>query len=166
MIEASEGLGGFVALPESDLFEVEYWELEQAKLGKSQSKPSLSGEVALVSGASSGIGRACAQALLNRGAAVIGLDINTVSDPENNPSFCEIVADVTDPIALRNAIDAGVQRFGGIDVVVAAAGIFGGIPGVPPAMPSVPAGLPAPARVPVPAPLITSFRSSNHASRL
>ena len=32
VIEASEGLGGFVALPESDLFEVEYWELEQAKL--------------------------------------------------------------------------------------------------------------------------------------
>ena len=78
-----------------------------------------------MSGASSGIGRACAQALLNRGAAVIGLDINTVSDPENNPSFCELVADVTEPIALRSAIDAGVQRFGGIDVVVAAAGIFG-----------------------------------------
>ena len=125
VIEASEGLGGFVALPESDLFEVEYWELEQAKLGKSQSKPSLSGEVALVSGASSGIGRACAQALLNSGAAVIGLDIKTVSDPENNASFCELVADVTDPIALRSAIDVGVQRFGGIDVVVAAAGIFG-----------------------------------------
>jgi len=126
VIEASEGLGGFVALPESDLFEVEYWELEQAKLTKSESKPSMSGEVALVSGSSSGIGRACAQALLGQGAAVIGIDIKPFdSDQEENSSFCELVADVTDPAALRTAVDVGVQRFGGIDMVVAAAGIFG-----------------------------------------
>lgn len=126
VIEAAEGLGGFVALPESDLFEVEYWELEQAKLGTSGSKPPMSGEIALVTGSSSGIGRACAQALLNQGAAVIGIDINRpVSDTGNTPSFCELVADVTDPDALRAAVDVGVQRFGGIDMVVAAAGIFG-----------------------------------------
>jgi rhamnose utilization protein RhaD (predicted bifunctional aldolase and dehydrogenase)/NAD(P)-dependent dehydrogenase (short-subunit alcohol dehydrogenase family) len=126
VIEAAEGLGGFVALPESDLFEVEYWELEQAKLGKSGSKPPMSGEVALVTGSSSGIGRACAQALLKEGATVIGIDISTPpAGGDNDPSFYELAADVTDADALRSAVDAGVQRFGGIDMVVAAAGVFG-----------------------------------------
>ena len=126
VIEAAEGLGGFAALPEADLFEVEYWELEQAKLGASGSRPPMSGEVALVTGSSSGIGRACAEALLKQGAAVIGLDINTaITGQENSSSFCELVADVTDPNAVSAAVDTGVQRFGGIDMVVAAAGIFG-----------------------------------------
>ena len=68
VIEASEGLGGFVALPESDLFEVEYWELEQAKLKKSGASPPLAGEVAVVTGSAPGIGQACVNALLSQGA--------------------------------------------------------------------------------------------------
>jgi len=124
VIEASEGLGGFVALPESDLFEVEYWELEQAKLKKSSSSPSMSGEVAVVTGSASGIGRACVEALLNQGAAVIGIDLNT-SQATETPDFLELAADVTDQASLVAAIDTGVRRFGGIDIVVAAAGIFG-----------------------------------------
>ena len=124
VIEASEGLGGFVALPETDLFEVEYWELEQAKLAKSGGSPALAGEVALVTGSASGIGRACADALIRQGAAVIGIDLNTSGDPAN-PSLLELSADVTDRESLTAAVQAGVERFGGIDIVVAAAGIFG-----------------------------------------
>ena len=124
VIEASEGLGGFVALPETDLFEVEYWELEQAKLAKSGGSPSLSGEVALVTGSASGIGKACAESLISQGAAVIGIDLNTSSDPVGS-SLLELTADVTDRESLAAAVHAGVERFGGIDIVVAAAGIFG-----------------------------------------
>tara|TARA_Y100000768_G_scaffold352089_2_gene303426 strand:- start:3557 stop:5530 length:1974 start_codon:yes stop_codon:yes gene_type:complete len=124
VIEASEGLGGFVALPETDLFEVEYWELEQAKLAKSGGSPPLSGEVALVTGSASGIGKACAESLISQGAAVIGIDLNTSSDPVGS-SLLELTADVTDRESLAAAIHAGVERFGGIDIVVAAAGIFG-----------------------------------------
>ncbi|MDP6902180.1 MAG: bifunctional aldolase/short-chain dehydrogenase [Acidimicrobiales bacterium] len=124
VIEASEGLGGFVALPETDLFEVEYWELEQAKLAKSGQPPAMSGEVAVVTGSASGIGRACTEALLSQGAAVIGIDLNTSETPVT-PSFLELTADVTDPESLATAVTTGVERFGGIDIVVAAAGIFG-----------------------------------------
>ena len=124
VIEAAEGLGGFVALPETDLFEVEYWELEQAKLAKSGGSPPLSGEVALVTGSASGIGRACAESLISQGAAVIGIDLNTSADPVG-PSLLELTADVTDRESLAAAVQAGVERFGGIDIVVAAAGIFG-----------------------------------------
>jgi rhamnose utilization protein RhaD (predicted bifunctional aldolase and dehydrogenase) len=59
IIQRAERLGGWQALPERDIFEVEYWELEQAKLRKSSSPPPFQGEVALVTGAASGIGKAC-----------------------------------------------------------------------------------------------------------
>jgi len=124
VIEASEGLGGFVALAETDLFEVEYWELEQAKLAKSGQPPAMSGEVAVVTGSASGIGLACAEALISRGAVVIGIDLNK-SGTSLTPSFLELTADVTDPASLATAVATGVERFGGIDIVVAAAGIFG-----------------------------------------
>ncbi len=124
VIEASEGLGGFVALPETDLFEVEYWELEQAKLAKSGEPPAMSGEVAVVTGSASGIGRACVEALISKGATVVGIDLNTSGTP-SSPSLLELTADVTDPESLATAVRLGVERFGGIDMVIAAAGIFG-----------------------------------------
>jgi len=76
VILRAQALGGYRALPERDIFDVEYWDLEQAKLKKAGAPPVFAGEVALVTGAASGIGRACVEALLRRGAAVIGLDIN------------------------------------------------------------------------------------------
>ena len=75
IIQRSTMLDKFQALPAKDIFEVEYWDLEQAKLRSGGSKPEFSGEVALVTGAASGIGKACVDSLLARGAAVIGLDI-------------------------------------------------------------------------------------------
>src|SRR6202167_3679568 len=76
VILAATALGGYRALPERNIFDVEYWDLEQAKLKKSGAPPAFAGEVALVTGAASGIGKACVDSLLQRGAAVIALDIN------------------------------------------------------------------------------------------
>src|SRR5262249_6045129 len=72
----SSALGGYRALPAADIFAVEYWDLEQAKLRRDAGAPMFAGEVALVTGAASGIGRASVEALLRRGAAVVGLDLN------------------------------------------------------------------------------------------
>src|SRR5689334_8066884 len=58
VILRAEALGGFRALPAKDLFDVEYWDLEQAKLKKGGKPPAFAGEVALVTGAASGIGKA------------------------------------------------------------------------------------------------------------
>jgi 3-oxoacyl-ACP reductase-like protein len=62
---------GWHALSARDIFDVEYWELEQAKLQQKGSRPPFSGEVAVVTGAASGIGKACVASLLRRGAAVV-----------------------------------------------------------------------------------------------
>jgi len=118
-------LGGYEALPEADLFEMEYWELEQAKLKQSTAAPLFAGEIALVTGAASGIGKACVEALLARGAAVIGLDINpAVETLFGRPDFCGATCDVTDEAALGRSLEAGVKRFGGLDMLILNAGIF------------------------------------------
>src|SRR5436309_1576643 len=76
VVERAERLGGYRALSARDLFDMEYWDLEQAKLAKAGKPPVFAGEVALVTGAASGIGRACVDSLLARGAAVVGLDLD------------------------------------------------------------------------------------------
>jgi rhamnose utilization protein RhaD (predicted bifunctional aldolase and dehydrogenase)/NAD(P)-dependent dehydrogenase (short-subunit alcohol dehydrogenase family) len=120
----AESVDGYRALPAADLFDVEYWELEQAKLHRAGPPAPYAGEVALVTGAASGIGRACAQALRAAGAAVIGLDLTP--HEVDAPDYLAVEADVTEPSTVDLAIERGVNRFGGIDMVVAAAGIFPG----------------------------------------
>ena len=125
VIEAAEGLGGYVALGEREIFDVEYWELEQAKLARLGGYRRFTGEVALVTGAASGIGRACAEALLGAGAAVVGLDISEqVIGVASEPAYLGVTADLADGKAVTAAITAAVERFGGIDMLVAAAGVF------------------------------------------
>ena len=108
-----------------EAFDVEYWELEQAKLAKAASSKPLAGEVALVTGAGSGIGKACAEELMQRGAAVVALDINpAIVNQSNNKSFLGIQCDVADEIALETALEQTVRRFGGLDMLILNAGIF------------------------------------------
>ena len=127
LIRSEDHLGGYQALPEGDLFEVEYWELEQAKLKRQGSSPELTGMAALVTGAASGIGRACAEELMNRGAAVTGLDLSpSVVETFNSPAWLGVECDVTDPGAQAATVHRSVERFGGVDIVVICAGTFGG----------------------------------------
>ncbi len=126
VIRASESLGGFEPLSLADLFEVEYWDLEQAKLKKSGKPPVFAGEVALVTGAASGIGKAAVESLLARGAAVLGLDINaSVEGLHGRADYLGIACDLTNEVKLSEAIEQAVLRFGGLDIVVLNAGIFG-----------------------------------------
>jgi rhamnose utilization protein RhaD (predicted bifunctional aldolase and dehydrogenase)/NAD(P)-dependent dehydrogenase (short-subunit alcohol dehydrogenase family) len=123
VIDAAEAVGRYQALPAAEIFDVEYWELEQAKLRRAGPSPPFAGEVALVTGAASGIGRACVGALRTRGAAVIGLDLNRLAEAEA-ADLLGLSVDVTDPAGLDAAIERGVARFGGVDMVVACAGVF------------------------------------------
>ena len=127
IIQRAQLLGGYQALPAKDIFDVEYWDLEQAKLHKAGTPPLFSGEVVLITGAASGIGKACVDAFLQRGAAVIGIDINpAISQLKSTPTYLGLVCDVTDEAAMENSLEQAVRRFGGLDMLVLNAGIFPG----------------------------------------
>ena len=126
VIADATNLGGYEPVAPADLFDVEYWELEQAKLRRSGSPPPFAGEVALVTGAASGIGKACAAELLAQGAAVVGLDISEEIETalDGGPQWLGLEADVSDAAAVEQALDRAVERFGGLDILVLNAGVF------------------------------------------
>jgi NAD(P)-dependent dehydrogenase (short-subunit alcohol dehydrogenase family) len=127
IILRANALGGYRALPEKDIFDVEYWDLEQAKLRKAGALPAYAGEVALVTGAASGIGKACVEALNKRGAAVVGLDVDPkITALFDRVDFLGLRCDVTSDREVAEALDAGVRAYGGIDMLVLNAGIFPG----------------------------------------
>lgn len=118
-------LGGYIAPTPAEIFDVEYWELEQAKL-KREGKPArFTGYVALVTGASTGIGRACAQQLVAQGAAVVGTGRHeNIHDVASAPNYLGVQADVRDTEAMRAVLQQTAERFGGLDILIANAGIY------------------------------------------
>lgn len=83
------------------------------------------GEVALVTGSASGIGKACVHSFLARGAAVVGLDINPfVTNMLDRPDYLGITCDLTDEDAIRSTLAKVAATFGGLDMLVLNAGIF------------------------------------------
>jgi NAD(P)-dependent dehydrogenase (short-subunit alcohol dehydrogenase family) len=125
IIESASVLSRYEPVSERDLFAVEYWDLEQAKLKKSGSTLSFQGEVALVTGAASGIGRACVESFLTHGAAVVGFDVNKkIEAAWDRPDFLGIAGDVRSERDLSRMLDATARAFGGLDVLVLNAGIF------------------------------------------
>ncbi len=125
IIQRAELLGGWKAVPAKDIFDVEYWDLEQAKLKGGGKPPAFAGEVALVTGAASGIGKACVESLLNRGAAVVGLDIQPMIETLfNRKDYLGLRGDVTDEFQIQQALERTVRAFGGLDMLVLNAGIF------------------------------------------
>jgi rhamnose utilization protein RhaD (predicted bifunctional aldolase and dehydrogenase)/NAD(P)-dependent dehydrogenase (short-subunit alcohol dehydrogenase family) len=123
VIADAEAIGRYQPISEADMFDVEYWSLEQAKLGKAAEK-ALARQIAIVTGGGSGIGAATARALARAGAEVAVLD--------RDPAAAEAVAksikglglacDVTKREEVRAAFDAVATRFGGVDIVVSNAG--------------------------------------------
>ncbi len=124
-VQWAEATGGWEALSEEAIFDIEYWELEQAKLRKGGKATVHQGKVAIVSGAAAGIGFACAEALAEDGAAIVGLDLN----PEIEEVMASIggrgvVVNLTQDDAVQEAIAGTVREFGGLDILVSNAGIF------------------------------------------
>lgn len=124
-ITDAEAIGRFAALPEADLFDCEYWSLEQAKLGQGMEKP-LAGQVALVTGAGGAIGGATASAFAAAGAEVALLDRDEAAARAHAAKIggaaLAVACDVTNAASVRAAFDAVVAAFGGVDVAVSNAG--------------------------------------------
>ena len=124
-VQLAEAVGGWQPLPEKDIFEIEYWELEQAKLRKGPARKIHQGKVALVTGCAAGIGFACAESLAEQGAQVVGLDISPdIAEVMARIGGIGIVVNLTDDAAVKAALAFTVREFGGIDIVVSNAGIF------------------------------------------
>ncbi len=122
VVTDAEAVGRYEPLPESDLFALEYWSLEQAKLKGAMVKP-LTGQVALVTGAGA-IGAATARALAAEGAAVEILDIDGEAARKAAAAVkgLGLQCDVTKPEQVKSVFAAICERYGGVDIVVSNAG--------------------------------------------
>ncbi len=121
----AQKLGGWHGLSEQDLRDLEYWELEQAKLRRQKPDARLAGKVAVVSGAASGIGAASAAALAEAGAVVIGLDLDPqIAAKMDLLGFEGKVLDLTEEDAVAAVLKDIVLAYGGIDHLVLNAGVF------------------------------------------
>jgi rhamnose utilization protein RhaD (predicted bifunctional aldolase and dehydrogenase)/NAD(P)-dependent dehydrogenase (short-subunit alcohol dehydrogenase family) len=116
VVADAERLGTYECIPEPDIFDIEYWSLEQAKLGAVAEKP-LARRIAVVTGGASGIGAATAAAFTKEGAEVVVLD-RDVSKVKGMAIAC----DVTSPDEVRAAFDKIAATYGGVDIVVSNAG--------------------------------------------
>ncbi len=122
-------VGGYFPVNDADMFDMEYWSLEQAKLGKRAPLP-FEGQVAYISGAASGIGLATARLFAQKGASLFLVDLDhellaQARDEIKNESNVEVavqVADVTDEKAVQESFNQLVLKFGGLDILISNAG--------------------------------------------
>jgi rhamnulose-1-phosphate aldolase/alcohol dehydrogenase len=125
VIADAEGASEYRCISEADMFDVEYWSLEQAKLGKAAEKV-LARQVAVITGGGSGIGAATARAMAAEGAEVAILDrdleaAQAVAKKIGGKALA-LACDVTNPADVRAAFDKVVETFGGVDILVSNAG--------------------------------------------
>src|SRR5207253_4342723 len=124
-ITDAEAVGRFEPLPEQDLFDVEYWSLEQAKLGGARQAP-LAGQVAVITGAAGAIGFATAKAFAAAGAEVALLDVDEPAAQGKAKTIggaaLGLRCDVTDAASVKDAFAQVASAFGGLDILVSNAG--------------------------------------------
>ena len=124
-ITGAEAIGTFQSITEDDMFDCEYWSLEQAKLGSAK-EPPLAGQIAVITGAGGTIGAACARTFAAAGAEVALLDIDeqaarTAAKSVGGAALA-LPCDVTNSASVRAAFDAVAETFGGVDIAVSNAG--------------------------------------------
>jgi rhamnose utilization protein RhaD (predicted bifunctional aldolase and dehydrogenase)/NAD(P)-dependent dehydrogenase (short-subunit alcohol dehydrogenase family) len=119
----AEAVGRFESISEAELFDIEYWSLEQAKLGQAGEKP-LAGQIAVITGGAGTIGFATGRAMSGAGAEIAVLDIQgaPAAAQKLGGAALGIECDVTDAAAVRRAFDRIAEHFGGVDIVVSNSG--------------------------------------------
>ncbi len=129
VIRGAEAVSTYDPVPESEKFRVEYWMLEELKLRRRPAPKPLTGRVALVTGAGSGIGRAIAHRLRAEGAVVAIVDIaegaaaEVAAELGTDDVAIALSTDVTSEAAVAEAVADTVRHFGGVDLVVNNAGL-------------------------------------------
>lgn len=124
-ITDAEAIGRFESISEADMFDCEYWSLEQAKLGAAKELP-LAGQIAAITGGAGAIGGATARAFAAAGAEIALLDLDEAAAQAVAKGIggaaLVVRCDVTDAASVRAAFDKIAETFGGLDIVVSNAG--------------------------------------------
>lgn len=137
VMRGAEAVGDYIALDEQEAFDIEYWLLEEAKLQRMPAPKAMIGKIALVTGGAGGIGAASAARLLKDGACVMLADrdgdaVNLVRQSLDAQYGKDVVravtCDVTEEAQVKAAFDACAREFGGLDILVANAGIASSAP--------------------------------------
>jgi rhamnulose-1-phosphate aldolase/alcohol dehydrogenase len=126
----AEQIGKYTPLSDGDLFDMEYWSLEQAKLGQAKD-PLLAGQVAVVTGATGAIGVGVCRKLIEAGAHVVVTDLDPVRiqetvkelDPKGRGVAAGVRMDVTDAASVAGGFAEICRVYGGVDIVVLNAGV-------------------------------------------
>ena len=129
IIKKSFDIGQFAPLKDNDLFDMEYWSLEQAKLGKN--KPAVAqGKIVYITGAASGIGLATAKLFAENGASLFLVDLDQetlVSEVKKlreqfKTGIAFQVVDVTAEKEVEKSFEYLTKIFGGLDILISNAG--------------------------------------------
>ena len=123
VVSASERLGKFESISESDVFDIEYWSLEQAKLGRDTASL-LAGQVVAITGGAGAIGSATATAFRLKGAEVVLLDVDhrEVVKVASRIGGLGVCCDVTQCDQVESAFEHICETYGGVDILVSNAG--------------------------------------------
>jgi rhamnulose-1-phosphate aldolase/alcohol dehydrogenase len=145
VMRGAEAIDEYIALPQQEAFDIEYWLLEEAKLKRMPAEKELARQVHIVIGAGSGIGKATAHRLAREGAHLVCVDLNaeaaeaTAAEIRNlvgmgigvggsGISSCgpaiSLSADITDRVSIRRMLDQVILAYGGFDAIEVTAGIF------------------------------------------
>lgn len=128
VMRGAEAISKYTALPRQEAFDIEYWLLEEAKLQRMPAEKPLSRQVAFITGAGGGIGKAIAEKLASEGANVFITDIDhdraqSVSDSFGRDVSSFATCDVTSEADVEKSFAAACLEFGGVDIVVHSAGL-------------------------------------------
>jgi NAD(P)-dependent dehydrogenase (short-subunit alcohol dehydrogenase family) len=142
IIEGAEAAGGYETLNDEDAFHAEYWPLELYKLTLLPKEKELAGKVAIITGAASGIGRACAERFAEEGAHIVVTDVdlslaeevaNGIVSKNGLRRAIALRLDVSSEEDVERAYAETIGAYGGVDIVVSNAGIssFGSLDVLP-----------------------------------
>ena len=122
VIASVEETSTYKFIPEKDLFDVEYWSLEQAKIKKQ--KKLLEGNVVVITGSTGAIGFATYKIFKSYGAEVVLLDYNLekIKDLQSKIKDLCIHCDVRNKKNVKKAFDQICEMYGGIDILISNAG--------------------------------------------
>jgi rhamnulose-1-phosphate aldolase/alcohol dehydrogenase len=145
VMRGAEAIDKYIALPQQEAFDIEYWLLEEAKLKRMSAEKELARQIIVVIGAGSGIGKETAHRLVKEGAHIVCVDLNAdtanatareITDKyglgigvagtgiSNCGPAIGLAANITDRASIRKMLDQVALAYGGFDSICVTAGIF------------------------------------------